>query len=353
MEKMNGIRMKTIGIKKPIRMWIDGKCFNIKHFNGKQRQTVSPHPLTGTSDFENYDMYNIDFDTLEDGTLYTSFELPQLYYTKLKCNDFFDLNLLKNKTKTTISVPSYGNNRKLIISGVEDNIRDALIELHSVIGYIRDRSLPLQFTSIPLVNEEIRSNFENFKSEILNDTSLRGVEESIFQSPLKLHLTINILVLLNDREKNEAVLALEEFNENVLKPLKQKNGELKIHVAGIDCMNGNYKKVDVLYAKAKIYNETEEISLQDIANQLSEHFYQKGLLKQHQEQIKLHMTLMNTKYRNSKKKWAKRVNFDATKIMEKYKDYEFGKCDFNTVHISNMSSLGEDGFYESLTSVVI
>lgn len=353
---MVGIQ-KSVGIRKPIRMWIDGKCFNLKHFKGKQRKSTKPDPSTGTSNLEYLDMHHIDFDTNEDGTLCTSFELPQLYYTKLKRNDFFDLNSLKTKTKTTISLPGDGNKTKLTIAGLEDNIRDALSELHSIIGYIRDRSLPLQFISIPLVNEEIKSNFERFKKEILNDTSLRGVEESIFQSSLKLHLTINVLVLLNDREKKEAVIALEEFNENFFKPLKEKTGGLKIHVAGIDCMNEDYKKVDVLYAKAKIHNESEETNLQDIANKLSEHFYEKGLLKQHQEQVKLHMTLMNTKYRKDlaspKKKWVKRTSFDATKIMEKYKDYEFGQCDLNSVHISNISSLGEDGFYESLTSVVI
>lgn len=41
-------------------------------------------------------------------------------------------------------------------------------------------------------------------------------------------------------------------------------------------MNNNHKKVDVLYANAKIVNETGELSLQKIANELSKHFYEKG-----------------------------------------------------------------------------
>lgn len=53
-------------------------------------------------------------------------------------------------------------------------------------------------------------------------------------------------------------------------------GPLKIVVSGIECMNDNYSKVDVLYANAKIVNENEELNLQKIANDLSDHFYERG-----------------------------------------------------------------------------
>lgn len=76
---------------------------------------------------------------------------------------------------------------------------------------------------------------------------------------------------------------------------------------------------------------------------------------QYKENVKLHVTLINTKYRKTaddttikKKKWPKRIPFDARKIMEKYKDYHFGECDFDSVHLSLISSKGEDGFYKPL-----
>lgn len=47
-------------------------------------------------------------------------------------------------------------------------------------------------------------------------------------------------------------------------------------MSGIDCMNNNHEKVDVLYANTKLTNETEEVTLQKIVNELSNYFYEKG-----------------------------------------------------------------------------
>lgn len=66
---------------------------------------------------------------------------------------------------------------------------------------------------------------------------------------------------------------------------------------------------------------------------------------------------MNTKYRkplnetSSKKKykWQKRQSFDARSIIEKYKDHNFGVCNFDSIHLSLMTSKGEDGYYKPLS----
>lgn len=141
-----------------------------------------------------------------------------MYYAKLKQNDFYDLHVIKSKTNTTISVPNANKSGKLSISGDnERNLAIALHEIHSIIGDIRNRSMVLQFIAIPLLSDEIKSNFEHFKNEILKDKDTKGLDESIFISTLKLHLTVCVLVLLNDREKQEAINTLEEYNETILK----------------------------------------------------------------------------------------------------------------------------------------
>lgn len=67
------------------------------------------------------------------------------------------------------------------------------------------------------------------------------------------------------------------------------------------------------------------------------------------------MTLLNTKYRGktagSPKRWVSRQPFDATEIMEKYKDYHFGSCKFDNIRLSLISTVGEDGFYKSLSEI--
>lgn len=57
----------------------------------------------------------------------------------------------------------------------------------------------------------------------------------------------------------------------------EKNGPLKIQVTGIECMNNKYEKVHVLYAKAKIINETVALNLQNVVNGLSDYFYERGM----------------------------------------------------------------------------
>lgn len=78
---------------------------------------------------------------------------------------------------------------------------------------------------------------------------------------------------------------------------------------------------------------------------------------QYKDRVKLHVTLMNTKYRNSKpdrrKRWVKREPFDAGGILERYKDFYFGKSLFDSVHLSYMSSIGDDGFYKPLSVIKV
>lgn len=75
----------------------------------------------------------------------------------------------------------------------------------------------------------------------------------------------------------------------------------------------------------------------------------------------MHVTLINTKYRKpsaetspvkKKSRWQMRKQtFDARSIMEKYKDYYFGESVFDSVHLSYISSRGEDGFYKPLSII--
>lgn len=53
-------------------------------------------------------------------------------------------------------------------------------------------------------------------------------------------------------------------------------GPLKIQVSGLDCMDNNHAKVNVLYANAKIVDERDDLNLQMIANSIAEYFYQRG-----------------------------------------------------------------------------
>lgn len=75
------------------------------------------------------------------------------------------------------------------------------------------------------------------------------------------------------------------------------------------------------------------------------------------ENVKLHVTLINTKYRkvpqtSGKRSWKdKKIPFNATSIIEKYKDFYFGEVILDQIHLSLISSKGEDGFYKPLSVI--
>lgn len=121
-------------------------------------------------------------------------------------------------------------------------------------------------------------------------------------------------------------------------------------------METNRAKVNVLYANARIIDEKDGVNLQKIVNAIADYFYERGFVRRPEEKVKLHCTLINTKYRKSEKspknrknRWQKRQSFDGRGILEKYKDYYFGVCDFDSVHLSLISSVGDDGFYKALS----
>lgn len=56
----------------------------------------------------------------------------------------------------------------------------------------------------------------------------------------------------------------------------------------------------------------------------------KGFISKEKQQVTLHVTLMNSFFRNKKNS----PSFDARRIMKKLGDYNFGTCSFDELHLS-------------------
>lgn len=74
------------------------------------------------------------------------------------------------------------------------------------------------FISIPGNSDEIKGNFKKFKDEVLSNysTGVRGLKEDIFQKPEKLHLTLIMLVLLDEEDRKKAAETLETCKEQIV-----------------------------------------------------------------------------------------------------------------------------------------
>lgn len=352
--------MPKIYSTKPVRMWIDGTSFNITKFEKiwSIRNNLLKRPDSVVTDSNN--QQDCDFILSKtDNHFTTSFQLPSIYYTRLHTFPAFGINKLEKDTRTAITVPE-NEEGNIIISGENENdVVDARYFMHSIIGEIRSKLPAAQFISIPVNSEEVQGNFQRFKDEIISGDPIEGMDETIFQSPLKLHLTIGVFALMNTLEKEEAVNALNACKTEVIDRFITKENQLKIQVSGISCMNDNHSKVNILYANAKIVEADDEDVLQKLANAVTGYFYNRGLLIQYADNVKLHVTLMNTKYRKAsgpstpkKSRWhLKKQSFDARSIFDKYKDFYFGEKILDSIHLSYMSSIGEDGFYKPLSII--
>lgn len=77
------------------------------------------------------------------------------------------------------------------------------------------------------------------------------------------------------------------------------------------------------------------------------------MVKQQFDNVKLHVTLMNSLFRQSSSENTKpkRESFDATYILEKFKTFQFGEVDLSNVQLSVRFTTGDDRYYKSAAIV--
>lgn len=89
--------------------------------------------------------------------------------------------------------------------------------------------------------------------------------------------------------------------------------------------------------------------------------YLKGLMQWERDHVKLHVTLINSKYRKDKsesdaavadggkskpRQWRKRVPIDGQPIFERFAQHDFGEQSLNEINLCQMKAKNpETGFY--------
>ncbi|KAF2884274.1 hypothetical protein ILUMI_21895 [Ignelater luminosus] len=152
-----------MGSTKPVRMWIDGKCFNIKRYKSKKPST-SKNAFEETPCTSTVCDHNFIINPAQDGRLATTFRLPSIYYIQLNSSPYFSLKKLELETNTEISMPKNGNDGYIIVTGNNEiDIVNAREGIQSVVSEIRERQKVTHFTSIPVHSEEVQRSFQQFK----------------------------------------------------------------------------------------------------------------------------------------------------------------------------------------------
>ncbi|XP_063290015.1 activating signal cointegrator 1 complex subunit 1 [Pelobates fuscus] len=271
---------------------------------------------------------------------------------------------LESDTRTSISIPRPGLEGEIVITGQHRNgVISARTRIELLAETFRKKQPFTHFLSFPLNQPEIQERFLQFKEEVLTKCSKdHGIDNTIFQNPAKLHLTIGTIVLLSEKEVKQAFELLDKCKEDFLGKLAA-GKPLQVKVAGIEYMNDDPAMVDVLYAKVQMKDGSERLQL--VADRLMQRFIGSGLMLKEWDRVKLHATVMNTLFRkdplaeernsisSGKPGQRERESFDARNVLKIFDNYYFGDFDLNTVHLSQRFSVDDSGYYASSGQVTI
>ncbi|CAH2000562.1 unnamed protein product [Acanthoscelides obtectus] len=276
------------------------------------------------------------------GKFMTSFYVPSSLLAYIIGPKGSKLKSLQRNTNTLIKVPRVNEKGDVKVTGdTERSVASARTQISLIVMQRKDKVPFSHFVSIPVNSEGIKAKFMEFKDDILRDPP-RGVTESIFQTPNKLHLTICTLTLLDEEEITAAKKILQNCYNEVITKLLQKNKTYRIIVEGIEIMNDDPSEVNVLYGKVHMSNEADTLKLQEVADRIADYYYKSGLARRQYDKVKLHATLMNTTFRNVEEKQEK---IDASDILQKYATYHFGSSPFENIHLS-IRFTGRGDYYE-------
>lgn len=209
-------------ILKPELVWINGSCF--------RKNPLKDDPFgDAAAAGDTQDLYDDDDDHAAggDGDEYGSgnhHQVEELGSGKFKvvmnvASAFFPMIIGKKgttkkrieaETKTRISVPRPGNNSSegdqgaLTVTGSAKNqVLSACHRIDLIVESSRSRMGFTHFISLPLNTQDLQQSFKIFKEQVLESVasepySIRRIDDSIFQTPSLLHLTIGVLALMGN-----------------------------------------------------------------------------------------------------------------------------------------------------------
>nr|XP_054770695.1 activating signal cointegrator 1 complex subunit 1-like [Lytechinus pictus] len=274
---------------------------------------------------------------------------------------------IEQETRTQIHVPRARENiDEITISGKSrQGVSSAKTRIDVLVATARQKTPFTHFVAIPLNSQEIMDRFNIFREEVLKECKhCSGVDEKIFQIASRLHLTIVTLVLMTKQEVKAAHEILNDCLENIINPLLE-GRPLLLDMVGLEYMNDDPGKVDVLYGKVRMQDGTDR--LQEIANRIQDRFVSSELCQDSRSDlgVKLHATLMNSIFRAPDVKDQRsevrgrgqqqrnREAFDASEILEMYGDFSFGELHVDSLHLAERRHYAEDGSYWAAAKVVL
>lgn len=265
---------------------------------------------------------------------------------------------IRADTDTKINVPNgHKSDEKLVVTGSSrQKVCRAARRINQIVVNGKKNMRPTHFVGIPMNISPIKEKFEEFQKLLTEDQRFLHIDKILYQESDLLHLTLDVFALLDTEERLKAVDTLQKCDEAVKKYIQEKcpDGKVRIHMKGIDIFSDDdASSVSVLFAKIN----PECKAIQDIANIVSAIFKEAGVSfekRNNPMEVILHCTLMNSVFvkraddgDDPNEKFKPRQKFNASLILEEFKDFDFGEIELSEIHISQMGTRGINGFYEA------
>lgn len=319
------------------------------------RASENDPKLSGPYEVDDYDSEVPEIDVpikeRDDGSYRIDMPVPSDYFPKIIGKGGETKKQIERDTRTQIIIPKKGQSGDIIITGFEyKGVVSAYTQIELLVLNARKQLRKTHFISLPLSSPKIKARFLEFQRQLLT-SKIAGVDESLFQNPDKLHVTIGLLVLLSEDEKSKAASIFQSFYDGAMEIIEEE--PLLMKLEGIDYMNDDPSQVNVLYGQCVDVSGR----LQRLADSVVDHFEARGLLDREYERVKLHVTLMNTKFTASSSEGGalsrpNRRYFNAKSILEKFKGFTFGSQTVDVLHLSERHTTSPStGYYQSISEL--
>lgn len=178
--------------------------------------------------------------------------VPPMFYGSVIGQRGFIKQELEQKFVCKLKIPQHGVSSSYIeISAkCERQILAVADRIECIVSDARRKSRPNYFVCLPCTTPHILKSYAKFKEDVLAkaeaDTTdaYFGVDEDLFIKETKLHLTLAVLLLVDQREVALASQLLADFGKQKIVNEKP----FKLSIRGLNCMNDEPKSAYVLYA---------------------------------------------------------------------------------------------------------
>ncbi|KAE9551711.1 hypothetical protein FO519_005075 [Halicephalobus sp. NKZ332] len=287
---------------------------------------------------QNDDHYPIKFNAIK-RAFTAEITVPDELMGKLIGAKGSNKKLIEDETGAKLQIPRRDETGPVVITSANrESVERCYDRVEMLILDNRRRLNFTHFVLIPIESAELMKKHEKIVDDIRSsgkvDESCK--DPSLFVTPNRLHLTVAPLWLFSSADMNKAKKAVQEAVVE-FKAKSDPNEPLKVSIKGLSHFGGE----DVDHVRV-IYGKVNSSKIQELADMIC-----KALTKSGQGEaprggnVKLHMTILNTKYlameENPEKQYV-----DATGLFK-----EFGNVDYGTVVVDQVGHPG-NAFYDLL-----